>query len=144
RAHLARVFKKGKMVFENGLRSIPCTVRNLAEGGALLEFEQPYLLPAEFELYMELADYEVTCERRWEEGLRCGVEFVGDKRHKGKQREQVLQPSDVNLGTQNFRSETAESILDSKRGEPARQPKDPASATVPPAGTGKRTFGKRK
>ena len=96
-AHRARVFKKGKMVFENGLRSIPCTVRNLADGGALLEFEQAYLLPTEFELFIELEDYEVTCERRWEDGLRCGVQFVGEKRHTARQRAQVLKTSETAL-----------------------------------------------
>ena len=73
RERRARVFKKGKMVFQNGLRSIPCMVRNISEGGALLEFEQAYMLPKEFDLHIDLEDYEVTCERRWEEGLRCGV-----------------------------------------------------------------------
>ncbi|MDN3718640.1 PilZ domain-containing protein [Roseibium salinum] len=79
RARRARVFKKGKMVFQDGLRSIPCLVRNISDGGALLEFEQAYMLPKEFDLHIDLEDYEVTCERRWEDGLRCGVAFVGEK-----------------------------------------------------------------
>ncbi len=145
RAHRARIFKKGKMIFENGLRSIPCTVRNLAEGGALLEFEQAYLLPTEFELFMELADYEVTCERRWEDGLRCGVQFISEKRQTAKQREQVLQTSEQALKRdRNLRTETADGILDRKRSEFVQ----PEASTDPraPRGTssGKRTFGKRR
>ena len=97
RERRARVFKKGKMVFQNGLRSIPCVVRNISDGGALLEFEQAYMLPKEFDLHIDLEDYEVTCERRWEEGLRCGVQFIGEKRPVAAQRAQVLQSSEEAL-----------------------------------------------
>lgn len=97
RERRARVFKKGKMVFQNGLRSLPCTVRNISDGGALLEFEQAFLLPKEFDLHIDLEDYEVTCERRWEEGLRCGVKFISEKRRVGQQRAQVLKSSEEAL-----------------------------------------------
>jgi hypothetical protein len=94
RERRARVFKKGKMVFQHGLRSIPCIVRNLSDNGALLEFEQAYMLPREFDLHIDLENYEVTCERRWEEGLRCGVQFISEKRYVTAQRAQVLRSSE--------------------------------------------------
>ncbi|TYC51934.1 PilZ domain-containing protein [Rhodobacterales bacterium] len=108
RERRARVLKKGKMIFENGLRSLPCTVRNISDGGALIEFEQAYLLPVEFVLHIELESYEVTCERRWQDGLRCGAQFISEKRPVGKQREQVLKTSE----------EALKSDLDTRRAAP--------------------------
>ncbi|QFT00918.1 MULTISPECIES: PilZ domain-containing protein [Stappiaceae] len=148
RERRARVFKKGKMVFQNGLRSIPCMVRNISEGGALLEFEQAYMLPKEFDLHIDLEDYEVTCERRWEEGLRCGVQFIGEKRHVAAQRAQVLKSSE----------EALRSELDERRDSPdnffQRRHQDEPHADErtsvrrnrqdASAGAGKPTFGKRR
>jgi len=97
RARRMRALKKGKLVFNRGLRSVPCIVRNLSENGAKLEFEQAYLLPPEFVLQIDLEDFEVTCERRWEEGLRIGVEFVSEKRKVSQQRAQILKSSEEAL-----------------------------------------------
>ncbi|WP_434052737.1 MAG: PilZ domain-containing protein [Roseibium sp.] len=94
RARRSRALKKGKLIFNRGLRSVPCIVRNLSESGAKLEFEQAYLLPQEFILQIDLEDFEVTCQRRWEDGLRCGVEFISGKRSVGQMRSQTLKSSD--------------------------------------------------
>ncbi len=143
RPRRARVFKKGKMVFENGYRSVPCVVRNISDGGALLEFEQAFLMPKEFDLHIELEDYEVSCERRWEDGLKCGVQFVGEKRHRGQQRAQVLKSSEEAL-----KSDLPEPIGYFNRKKDSDAEKDKASATpvrrARPAGSGKPTFGKRR
>lgn len=146
RERRARVFKKGKMVFQNGLRSIPCLVRNISQGGAMLEFEQAFMLPKEFELYIDLEDYEVSCERRWEEGLRCGVEFISDKRHVAQMRSQSLKTSEEALkkadddfvdNTSNFfnrrRDDTRVAV---EPGQPLSRPRK--------TGSGKPTFGKRR
>ncbi|POF32295.1 PilZ domain-containing protein [Roseibium marinum] len=145
RQRRARVFKKGKMIFQNGLRSIPCTVRNISEGGAMLQFEQAFLLPKEFDLQIELEDYEVTCERRWEDGLRCGVQFVGEKRHTSKQRAQVLKTSEEALKVEvNERTESLDNFFARKlAAEKPQQPGGSAQRTGP-AGGGKPTFGKRR
>ncbi|MTI42789.1 PilZ domain-containing protein [Roseibium hamelinense] len=99
RQHRARVLKKAKVLFKDGLRSVPCVVRNISEGGAQIHFEQPYLIPTQFELRIELEGFEVTCERRWEDGLVCGVQFVSEKRHIATERKQVLQTSEQALPT---------------------------------------------
>ncbi|GAA0787861.1 PilZ domain-containing protein [Roseibium denhamense] len=97
RSRRSRVLKKGKIIFQKGLRSIPCIVRNISDGGAMLQFEQAYMLPKQFDLQIDLEDFEVSCERRWEDGLKCGVEFVSEKRMIGRQRAQVLKTSEEAL-----------------------------------------------
>jgi PilZ domain len=140
----ARVFKKGKMVFQNGLRSIPCMVRNISEGGAMLEFETAFLLPQEFNLYIDLEDYEVTCERRWEKGLRCGVQFIGEKRHKSAQRAQTLKTSDEALNEDtDARKETLDCFFTRRRSEDTRRTVEPTRPSRPTGG-GKPGFGKRR
>ncbi|WP_305986345.1 PilZ domain-containing protein [Roseibium sp. MMSF_3544] len=145
RARRARVYKKGKMVFQNGLRSIPCVVRNISDGGAMLEFEQPYILPKDFELYIDLEDYEVSCERRWEEGLKCGVMFTSSKRHVSQQRAQVLKSSETALQA---RLDPAWGDLEKplEAEEHEQEPdasEDTGRRNTPPAG-GKPAFGKRR
>lgn len=147
RERRARVYKKGKMVFQNGLRSIPCVVRNISDGGAMLEFDQAYILPKDFELYIDLEDYEVSCERRWEAGLNCGVMFTSERRHVAQQRRQALNPSDP------VPQNGLEPLFGgrSKSAEPEEEEADPAADETksadnrphPPAG-GKPSFGRRR
>ncbi|WP_299811889.1 PilZ domain-containing protein [uncultured Roseibium sp.] len=145
RERRARVFKKGRMIFQSGLRSIPCTVRNLSDGGAMLEFEQAFLLPKEFDLQIDLEDYEVTCERRWEDGLRCGVQFVSEKRHTSKQRAQVLKTSEDALKTEvDERTESLDSFFARKIAAEKPQQTGQPVQRARPASTGKPTFGKRR
>lgn len=142
RERRARVYKKGKMVFQNGLRSIPCVVRNISGGGAMLEFDQPYILPKDFELYIDLEDYEVSCERRWETGLKCGVMFTSERRHVPQQRYQTLRPSDAELqsGFDAFHAhqETAE------HEDGSEDAADTAGASETGPGSGKPSFGRRR
>ncbi|PVB60831.1 PilZ domain-containing protein [Labrenzia sp. 011] len=145
RERRARVFKKGRMIFQNGLRSIPCMVRNISGGGALLQFEQAFLLPKEFDLQIDLEDYEVSCVRRWEDGLRCGVQFVGEKRPTSKQRAQVLKSSEEALKPEiNERTESFDGAFARKLAmEKPQQSAEPAQRDRP-AAPGKPTFGKRR
>lgn len=147
RARRARALKKGKLLFNRGLRSVPCIIRNLSDTGAKLEFEQAYLLPQEFVLQIDLEDFEVTCERRWEEGLRCGVEFISEKRPVGKLRAQILQSSDDALkedidelrdSPDNFFSRKR--VIDEKA---QAAPEQPTRAARPATGS-KPGFGKRR
>jgi hypothetical protein len=56
---------------------IPCIVRNLSEGGALLECEDDIWLPFSFRLTSECRQIDRTCEIRHQSGARrFGVEFV--------------------------------------------------------------------
>lgn len=138
----ARVFKKGKMVFANGLRSIPCIVRNISEGGAQIETEQAHLIPKQFELHIELEDYDVSCERRWQEGLRLGVQFVGEKRPRSQQRAQVLQSSEGALKTEDLE---IPGFFGRRDERDVRRPVDPSKPlSRPRPGGGKPSFGKRR
>lgn len=137
RARRARVYKKGKMVFQNGLRSIPCVVRNISDGGAMLEFDQPYILPKDFELYIDLEDYEVTCERRWEAGLNCGVMFTSERRNVPQQRYQTLKPSDNTLQEDHEDDLEGDDALDAETSGEASQRQHPPMS-------GKPAFGKRR
>ena len=145
RERRARVFKKGKMVFQNGLRSIPCTVRNISEGGAMLEFEQAYMLPREFELMIDLENYEVTCERRWEEGLRCGVQFISEKRPHSAMRAQVLKTSEDALTSElDERRDSPDNFFARKHMDDPQPVPQQSRRTRPAPGGGKPTFGKRR
>lgn len=145
RARRARVFKKGKMVFQNGLRSLPCTVRNISDGGAMLQFDQAYLLPKEFELHIDLEDYEVTCERRWEEGLRCGVQFISEKRPVHQQRAQVLKSSEEALKNDiDERHDSPDNFFTRKHYYAQQETAPEPVHHVRPTGGGKPGFGKRR
>ncbi|MET1414563.1 PilZ domain-containing protein [Roseibium sp. HPY-6] len=147
RARRMRALKKGKLIFNRGLRSVPCIVRNLSETGAKLEFEQAYLLPHEFVLQIDLEDFEVTCERRWEDGLRCGVEFTSEKRSVGKLRAQILKSSDEALKEEidelrdspdNYFSRKR--VLDAQKQSAHEQP----TRTARPSASSKPGFGRRR
>lgn len=142
RARRARVYKKGKMVFQNGLRSIPCVVRNISDGGAMLEFDQPYILPKDFELYIDLEDYEVSCERRWETGLKCGVMFTSDRRHVPQKRYQTLSPSDAVLqnGFDAFHPDQEASGQDAESEDPSGS----TDVADPVPSSNKPSFGRRR
>ncbi|WP_434052736.1 MAG: PilZ domain-containing protein [Roseibium sp.] len=142
RERRARVYKKGKMVFQNGLRSIPCVVRNISGGGAMLEFDQPYILPKDFELYIDLEDYEVSCERRWETGLKCGVMFTSERRHVPQKRYQTLSPSDAELQSGFDAFHAHQEAVEHEDGSEDATDAAGASETVP--GSGKPSFGRRR
>lgn len=112
----------------------------------MLEFEQAYMLPKEFELYIDLEDYEVSCERRWEEGLRCGVEFVGERRQVAQQRSQSLRTSEEALKKNDDDFVDSTSNFFNRRRDDTRTPVEPGQPLSRPrrTGSGKPTFGKRR
>ena len=59
-----------------GRPSLPCVVRNLSEGGALLEFDEPVWLPFGFLLLSEYKTIDRVCEIRHQTANRIGVQFV--------------------------------------------------------------------
>ena len=56
-----------------------CVIRNISEGGALLDFGEPVWLPFSFRLQWEGTKREETCETRHQNGGRVGVLFVAKK-----------------------------------------------------------------
>ena len=59
-----------------GRIAMGCIVRNLSQGGALLEVTRPEFLPGRFRLLLEAASFETDCEvvRRSPNGI--GVRFL--------------------------------------------------------------------
>jgi len=92
RAPRKRVFKGAKAAFDNDRRSMSCTIRDLSDGGARLQFEGDWFIPQQFTLHVELDGYKLECERVWHKGGDCGVRFVSDRIASGQPRHQVIVP----------------------------------------------------
>ncbi len=59
-----------------GRPPISCVVRDLSQGGALLEFMEDTWLPFGFRLTTECKQVDRYCEPRHKNGTRIGVQFV--------------------------------------------------------------------
>jgi hypothetical protein len=59
-----------------GRPAAACTIHNMSDGGALLEFMQPEPLPFSFILTIEGSNQTYGCEVRHTAGARTGVGFV--------------------------------------------------------------------
>ena len=64
-------------IHARGRPSVPCIMRDVSEGGALLLVDHPQWLPSRFRLKIEADGTEVECEvvRRIEDAV--GVRFLG-------------------------------------------------------------------
>lgn len=146
RPRRSRVLKKGKIVFQGGLRSAPCIVRNLSDGGALLQFETAFLLPPQFDLHIDLENFEVSCEKRWEDGLKCGVQFISDKRQVVAQRGQSLKSSEDALKSEiDVLQDSPHNFFTRNAMMNASRPAQPQPVRrTRPAPSGKPSFGKRR
>jgi PilZ domain-containing protein len=67
-----RMFKAGKIFL--GTRSVGCTVRNLSDTGACLEFDSAYGIPATFDFVLPERCHRM-CKVVWTNGGRMGVQF---------------------------------------------------------------------
>jgi hypothetical protein len=63
-------------VMLEGRPRIPCLVRNVSEGGALLECEVPKMLPFRFSLVIDCKGFQAWCEVRHHTEHWMGVRFV--------------------------------------------------------------------
>lgn len=70
-----RVLKSGKVAFNGRHSTFDCTVRNLSDGGALLLFPRPPVLPASFELRLEDGTVH-ECRQAWQNMTAMGVAFL--------------------------------------------------------------------
>ena len=57
--------------------SIPCTIRNMHDGGAELRVAVDIVVPDRFLLFLPIERICHRCEVRWRERGRVGVEFMG-------------------------------------------------------------------
>lgn len=72
-----------------------CIVRNVADGGAFLEFSEPVALPTKFSIVWEEQGIEAACEVRHTDGDSVGVCFTCEN---GKQ----ISRRCASVGTQSF------------------------------------------
>lgn len=70
-----RAFKGARIIYNNGMATRDCTIRNLSAGGARLVMETTVELPNGFELALEDGSRR-QCEIRWRRFNELGVEFV--------------------------------------------------------------------
>lgn len=59
-----------------GRPPLACQVKNISDGGALLEFPAAETLPYRFRLIVESEGIDRECETRHQTGTRMGVEFI--------------------------------------------------------------------
>jgi hypothetical protein len=59
-----------------GRPPLRCIVRNISDGGALLDFGQEVWLPFQFRLIWEGTKREETCDIKHQNGPRIGVSFA--------------------------------------------------------------------
>ncbi|MCP3384381.1 MULTISPECIES: PilZ domain-containing protein [unclassified Bradyrhizobium] len=69
-----RVFKGGTITFENS--GIACTVRNMSDGGAAIDLENPAILPQSFTLSISRDNFVRDCRTVWRNDKRIGLAFV--------------------------------------------------------------------
>ena len=69
-----KLLKNGRVLLSKWA-SIDCTIRDLTESGARLEFKSPTELPVEFKLKIIATEQIVPVELVWQRGLSAGVRF---------------------------------------------------------------------
>ena len=69
-----KLLKNGRVLLSKWA-SIDCTIRNLTDTGARLEFTNPTELPTDFKLKILATDQVVPVELIWQRGLAAGVRF---------------------------------------------------------------------
>ena len=71
-----RVYKRARIVFDNGYAVFDCIVRNLSGGGAMLEVETPLGVPRAFRIVMSHDAKGRPCRVVWRTEKRMGVAFA--------------------------------------------------------------------
>jgi hypothetical protein len=72
-----RALKGAKLVLSNW-SVIDCTIRDMSETGARLEFGGPTDIPDEFRLLVVSSNLLVPARRVWQHGLLAGIQFTGE------------------------------------------------------------------
>lgn len=79
RQHRRRTLKQAKVILSDW-SSMDCTIRDVSDSGARIEFEGAVSLPAEFRVLFVTEQEIVPAERLWQRGLSAGVAFTGARR----------------------------------------------------------------
>lgn len=64
------------VILARGRPAEPCVMRDVSEGGALLEVRYPRLLPSRFRLVAEAVGFEADCEIAHRSHDTAGVRFI--------------------------------------------------------------------
>ena len=75
RAPRRRVLKAGIVAFNDRHSTLPCTVRNVSDTGALIRMPGGLSPPDTFDLIIELDGLEASCTVMWRKGEDVGVRF---------------------------------------------------------------------
>jgi len=71
-----RVLKGGNLYFNKGYGAYQCTVRNLSDGGALIEMEDSSGLPSSFDFLISGEAKPVTASIAWRLRGKAGLKFL--------------------------------------------------------------------
>ena len=85
-----RVFKGALVAYEGLNTAIPCSVRDLSDGGAQLRLDGAMIAPNHFTLFVDLDGTETDCEVVWRKGRDLGVRFRSAARPGTRRRMQVV------------------------------------------------------
>jgi hypothetical protein len=77
RAPRNRSLLQGKVVYNDGLASMDCVVRNQSPGGMRLAISQTVALPNEFDLHIPKKNEVHRVRMRWRSADEVGVAYVG-------------------------------------------------------------------
>ncbi|MAZ84278.1 MAG: hypothetical protein CME90_11820 [Hoeflea sp.] len=125
RPQRARVLKGAHAAFNHEFSAVPCTVRDLSETGAKVHFEDGFIVPDRFTLFVEVDGIKVDCERVWLKGQNCGVRFIGPVTRTRAARPQVISRYDT-TDSDDGASQAASGQTDeggfAGGGRPARRP----------------------
>lgn len=70
-----RAFLQARIVFNNGMSTLDCLIRDLSEGGAKLKMSDSVALPDRFDLYIVKKDETRRAKLQWRAGDEIGVAF---------------------------------------------------------------------
>ena len=73
-----KCYRGGKVVFNNGFAVFDCILRNISNGGAMLEMESLLGIPTYFQLHTEQDAPARRCQVMWRTSNRMGVAFHPD------------------------------------------------------------------
>ncbi|HEY1612314.1 MAG TPA: PilZ domain-containing protein [Rhizomicrobium sp.] len=74
--HRRRTFIAGRVAFRDGSQTFACTIRDVSDGGARLEFPGTILLPSRFFLVTSKHNHAFEAEVAWRHPTLLGVRFA--------------------------------------------------------------------
>jgi hypothetical protein len=75
REHRMRVLKSARIIFNGGYAVFDCRVKNLSEGGALLQMPSSLGIPTHFEVDIDHSNKPRPCTVKWRNDKMLGVAF---------------------------------------------------------------------